>query len=201
VIWIRLGKSVLAALLGMSRVRQISSDYILTTTRFQSEEATVTQRNPEGLPKTTYWKASKMWKQKRRAEARRFSRRFIHEEIIERNKYRQAVRFFQQYSELLDNVPFPYDVAKPIPNGTSIAAWNKVRQIICRGKVVGHNVERSTYSVDFGEDDVSQEVPDSQVATIGGPEQSRSAALYKNSSLSLLGKFGNIESLVDVHSY
>ncbi|GAX24427.1 hypothetical protein FisN_4Lh562 [Fistulifera solaris] len=153
---------------------------------FQSEEVTVTQRDPEGLPKTTYWEASKMWKQKRRGKGRRFSPRFIHGEIIERNKYRQAVRFFQQHGELLDSVPFPYDVAKRIPIGTAIAAWNNARQIICRGMVVNHNTEHSTYSVDFGEDDANQEVPDSHVATLGGPEQSRSAALSKDSSLSLL---------------
>ncbi len=173
----------------MLRASQVGSASNLSTIRFQSEEVTVTQRDPEGLPKTTYWEASKMWKQKRRGKGRRFSRHFIHGEIIERNKYRQAVRFFQQHGELLDSVPFPYVVAKPIPIGTSIAAWNNVRQIICRGKVVNHNVERSTYSVDFGEDDAHQEVPDSHIATLGGPEQSRSAALYKNSSLSLLGKF------------
>lgn len=188
--WIRLGKS-LKTVSACVNIRLMNISF-----RFESEEVDVTQRDPEGLPVTTYWGASKTRKGKRRVQSRRFSKRFIQGEIIERNKHRQAVRFYQQHASLFDSVSFPYDVAKPIPIGTSIAAWNKTRQTVSRGTVVGHNVACSTYSVDFDEKgDGSQEVPDSHVATIGGPELFRSTAIHKKillrgegSSLSLLGK-------------
>lgn len=118
--------------------------------------------------------------------------------MVERNRYRQAVRFFQQHDKLLDRFSFPYDVAKPIALGTSVAAWNKTTNIICRGTVIGHNVAHGTYTVDFGENgEERQEVPDSHVATIGGPEKREdpTAAPTTDSfweerkSLSLLGTF------------
>ena len=148
------------------------------------------------MPKTTFWEASKSWKQTRHVQRRRFSKSFIQSEIIERNKYRQAVRFFQQHVSLVDNASFHYDIAKVIPVGTSVAAWNKTRQMISRGTVVAHNAACAIYTVDFGGRDApNQEVPDSQVATIGGPELIRSAAdnrisspRDKCSSFSLLGK-------------
>lgn len=74
---------------------------------------------------------------------------------------------------------------------------------------MGHNAACATYSVDFGEKDVtSQEVPDSQIATIGGPELLRSAAENKNclvqggcSTFSLLGKSVGNQRVCNAYSY
>lgn len=122
------------------------------------------------MPKSTYWEASKTWKHTRHVQRRRFSKPFIRGEIIQRNEYRQAVRFFQQHASLFHDSSFPYDIPEAIPVGTAVAALN-TQQIISRGTVRSHNSVRATYLIDFGEaEGAAQEISDIHVATIGGPE-------------------------------
>ena len=100
---------------------------------------------------------------------RRFSKKFVASELVERNKYRKIVRSVQSSPHVCPST-FRYNVYKPVLPGTAVKAYCKIHQTVQPGFVVSYDPTNAIYLIEF-EDEVHgyEFCPDSDVATSGIP--------------------------------
>jgi hypothetical protein len=100
---------------------------------------------------------------------RRFSKRFIFQEVKKRNRYRNIVRQLQRCPDHPN--PLGYGVPGPIRAGTTVTAYNKRLRILHRGVVLFHDRNAHGYLVQFERKELGFEFcPDTEVASHGVPE-------------------------------
>lgn len=100
---------------------------------------------------------------------RRFSRKFIFEELKKRNQYRSKARQLQRNPDQSNHLGF--DVPAIIEVGATVTAYNKLCGIIFRGIVLFHDARAHTYLVQFEKKELGCEIcADTEVARHGVPE-------------------------------
>ena len=100
---------------------------------------------------------------------RRFSQRFIFEQLKQRNRYRSIFRQMQRNPN--QSNPLNCDIPAPIRVGTTVTAYNKRLRILHRGIVLFHDVRAHGYLVQFERKELGYEFcPDAEVASHGVPE-------------------------------
>jgi DIRP len=100
-------------------------------------------------------------RRKIRRRPRLFSKRFIAEQVQQRNQHRSLVRQLQQDPAITE--------VSPIPVGAAVTAYNKKFQTIRKGKVMLYDPKKFEYLVQFDAPEYGCELcPDSEVAMADG---------------------------------
>ena len=114
-----------------------------------------------GIPITLKTRLTKReWslvRQKIRRRPRLFSKKFIAEQLKERNKHRSLVRQLQQDPEVED--------FSSIPVGSIVTAYNKKFKTICKGNVLQYDPRKFEYLIQFNSPEYGFEIcPDAEVS-------------------------------------
>jgi len=113
------------------------------------------------------------WSEVRKAiwgKPRRFSRKFVQDELDKLNSYRNLVRLIQ-HSDMPKPLSFGYQVYAAIKVGHVVTAFNRRFRILQRGTVLMYDLTRKMYMIQFEHNEVGFEfVPDFDVAAHGVPE-------------------------------
>mmetsp|Transcript_21528 Transcript_21528/g.50982 ORF Transcript_21528/g.50982 Transcript_21528/m.50982 type:complete len:499 (-) Transcript_21528:100-1596(-) len=141
-------------------------------------EGFIADLNKLGLPIDSNTRLTKQeWslvRRKIRQRPRLFSKRFIAEQVIKRNRHRALVRRLQQDPGVAG--------FSPISVGTFVTAYHKKCSTIGKGRVLLHDPKTHNYLVQFNDKELGCEVcPDSEIAVIVTPTSKKEVCppLYK----------------------